>query len=108
MYCCLQGQPVWSREGDVTSISADKGSEELAVGLSDGSVILLDSFTWKEREVLKVSPVRQPIKFVKYGRIKESKLPKPFLMVRTWGYEHMVEPLYCGLVEAERILQNPE
>ncbi len=70
---------MWSREGDVTSISADCGSDEVAVGLSDGRVILYDSSTWEQLAVLQVE--QKPVGFVKYGRLQKSNLPNPFLMV---------------------------
>ena len=72
---------MWTREGDVTGISADSGSEELALGLSDGRVILLDSSTWEEQATFQITPNQRPVRFVRYGRIKQSNLPKPFLMV---------------------------
>ncbi len=72
---------MWTREGDVSSISVDSDSEELAIGLSDGRVVVMDPSTWKEKAVLQIVPNQNPVRFVKYGHVKQSKLPKPFLMV---------------------------
>ena len=78
---------MWSREGDVTSISADSGSNEVAAGLIDGTVILYDSSTWEELAVLQVDKQnKKPIEFVKYGRLQKSNLPNPFLMVCSLNY----------------------
>ena len=72
---------MWSLDEQVSSVSADSASGELATGGVDGIVTIWDSDGWKAKCTLSINPNRDPVEFVRYGRAKSSNLPASFLMV---------------------------
>lgn len=72
---------MWSLDEQVSSISADSASSELATGNVNGTVTIWDSDGWKAKCTISVNPNHDPVEFVRYGRVKASNLPASFLMV---------------------------
>ncbi len=56
-------------------------SRELATGKPDGSITVWDVQEWRMK--LELRTTSGAVSALKYGAVKDSKLPKPFLLVGT-------------------------
>lgn len=67
-------------------MAANEKGHEIAMGKPDGSITVWDVQEWRVKFELKSGA--GAISALKYGAVKSSKLPNPFLLVRSEKDQH--------------------